>query len=90
MKKMLIAVLALAVAAPGAANAMDVATWLTRAEALRGFTRDAAWSLFLEHETGALEVGRRADLVVWASDPMTATAPAIQFSTENSVRQDFA
>lgn len=44
---------------------------LSRAEALAGFTRDAAHSLFLEHETGALDVGRRADLVVWASDPMT-------------------
>jgi|CXWL01.1.fsa_nt_gi predicted amidohydrolase YtcJ len=50
---------------------------LSRAEALRGFTRDAAWSLFLEHETGALEVGRRADLVVWASDPMTVPTSGI-------------
>jgi predicted amidohydrolase YtcJ len=44
---------------------------LTREEALRGFTLDAAWSLFLEKETGSLEVGKRADLVVFARDPMT-------------------
>ncbi|HSF41279.1 MAG TPA: amidohydrolase family protein, partial [Thermoanaerobaculia bacterium] len=44
---------------------------LTREEALRGFTLDAAWSLFLEKEVGSLEVGKRADLVVFAQDPMT-------------------
>ena len=44
---------------------------LTREEALRGFTLDAAWSIFLEKEVGSLEVGKRADLVVFARDPMT-------------------
>ncbi len=43
---------------------------LTREEALRGFTLDAAWSLFLDQEVGSLEVGKRADLVVFARDPM--------------------
>jgi hypothetical protein len=32
---MLISAVAMAIAVPGAANAMDVATWLTRAEALK-------------------------------------------------------
>jgi predicted amidohydrolase YtcJ len=44
---------------------------LSREEALRGFTLDAAWSLFLEAEVGSLEVGKRADLVVFGRDPMT-------------------
>jgi predicted amidohydrolase YtcJ len=44
---------------------------LTREEALRGFTLDAAWSLFLDQEVGSLEVGKRADLVVFARDPMS-------------------
>jgi hypothetical protein len=44
---------------------------LTRDEALAGFTRDAAWSLFLDREVGSLAPGKRADLVVWARDPMT-------------------
>jgi predicted amidohydrolase YtcJ len=44
---------------------------LSREEALRGFTLDAAWSLFLEEEVGSLEVGKRADLVVFGRDPMT-------------------
>lgn len=44
---------------------------LTREEALRGFTLDAAHSLFLEDEVGSLEVGKRADLVVFGRDPMS-------------------
>jgi predicted amidohydrolase YtcJ len=44
---------------------------LSRDEALRDFTLDAAWSLFLDGEVGSLEVGKRADLVVFAADPMT-------------------
>jgi predicted amidohydrolase YtcJ len=44
---------------------------LTREEALRGFTLDAAWSLFLDKEVGSLTVGKRADLVVFGRDPMT-------------------
>ncbi len=44
---------------------------LDRHEALRGFTLDAAYSLFLEDEVGSLEVGKRADLVIFAEDIMT-------------------
>jgi len=50
---------------------------LSREEALRGFTLDAAWSLFLEPEVGSLEVGKRADLAVFAADPMTVPAAEI-------------
>lgn len=54
---------------------------LTRPEALKGFTLDAAWSLFLDDEVGSLEPGKRADLVVFDQDPMTVDAariPSIQ------------
>ncbi len=50
---------------------------LSREEALRGFTLDAAWSLFLDREVGSLEVGKRADLVVFAADVMTVPAAEI-------------
>ncbi len=43
---------------------------LTRTEALRGFTLDAARSIFLDDQVGSLTVGKRADLVVWGRDPM--------------------
>jgi predicted amidohydrolase YtcJ len=50
---------------------------LTREEALRGFTLDAAWSLFLDEEIGSLEVGKRADLVVLGKDLMAVPAEEI-------------
>lgn len=42
---------------------------LTIYEALRGFTRDAAWAGFAEAEVGQLKAGLRADFVVLGSDP---------------------
>ena len=50
---------------------------LTREEALRGFTLDAAWSLFLDGEVGSLEPGKRADLVVFDGDPVAVPAERI-------------
>ncbi|MEM8558936.1 MAG: amidohydrolase [Bacteroidota bacterium] len=44
---------------------------LTRAEALRGFTLDAAYAAFMEDEVGSLEVGKRADFVLLSQDLMT-------------------
>jgi predicted amidohydrolase YtcJ len=48
---------------------------LTAWEALRGFTRDAAWAGFAEHEVGTLAPGMRADFVVLDRDPL-AVPPA--------------
>jgi predicted amidohydrolase YtcJ len=50
---------------------------LTRIEALRGFTLDAARSIFLEDQVGSLTVGKRADLVVWGRDPMAVAESEI-------------
>ncbi len=50
---------------------------LDSAEALRGFTLDAARSIFLEEEVGSLELGKRADLTVFARDVMTMPAAEI-------------
>ncbi len=48
---------------------------LTAIEALRGFTSDAAWAGFMEHEVGRLAPGMRADFVVLGGDPLSI-APA--------------
>ena len=50
---------------------------LDREEALRGFTLDAARSLFLDDEVGSLEIGKRADLTVFARDVMAVPAAEI-------------
>ncbi len=43
---------------------------LTRDEAVRGFTRDAAYAGFMEKEVGSLEPGKRADFIVLDRDIM--------------------
>jgi predicted amidohydrolase YtcJ len=46
---------------------------LTRAEALRGFTLDAAYAAFMEDELGSITPGKRADFVVLSGDYETAS-----------------
>ncbi|MEM6784243.1 MAG: amidohydrolase [Bacteroidota bacterium] len=50
---------------------------LTREEALRGFTLDAAYAAFMEDEVGSLEVGKRADFVLLSQDLMTVPVEAL-------------
>ncbi|MBW3549461.1 MAG: amidohydrolase [Proteobacteria bacterium] len=57
------------------AEGMPAGGWLpqeklTAYEALRGFTLDAAYAGFAEDEVGSLEVGKRADFVLLAQDPL--------------------
>ena len=47
---------------------------LTREQALKAITLEAAWSLGLDKEIGSIEVGKRADLAILESNPF-ATAP---------------
>jgi len=46
---------------------------LTRAQAIAGFTRDAARAAFLEGDVGELRPGLRADFVLLDADPFTVT-----------------
>lgn len=39
-------------------------------QALRSVTIDAAWQMFLDKQTGSLEVGKKADLVILAENPL--------------------
>jgi predicted amidohydrolase YtcJ len=50
---------------------------LSRAEALKLFTKNAAFARFAEDELGTIEVGKRADLSAFSVDLMTAPAEAI-------------
>lgn len=46
-------------------------------EALRGFTAEAAWAGFAEHEVGTLSPGRRADFILLDADPLTIPPRAL-------------
>jgi len=59
--------------APGGAQEMRPEQKLSRAEAIAGFTRAAAYAAFLEHEVGTIEPGKRADFTVFDRD-LTACA----------------
>src|SRR5690606_3190378 len=50
---------------------------LTREEALRAFTLDAAYAAFQEADLGSLTPGKRADFVVLSRDVMNVPAPEI-------------
>ncbi len=50
---------------------------VTREEALRGFTLDAAYAAFQEDELGSIEPGKWADFVVLSDNIMTIPAPQI-------------
>lgn len=54
---------------------------MTREQALRAFTLDAAYAAHSEEIVGSLEVGKAADLVVLSKDILTAT-PAEILATE--------
>lgn len=50
---------------------------LTAAEALRGFTADAAWANRDEAQVGRLSAGLRADFVILDADPLTVAPSAL-------------
>jgi imidazolonepropionase-like amidohydrolase len=45
-------------------------------DALRWLTANPAWLLGIENQVGTLEVGKRADVVVWSEDPLSVYAHA--------------
>jgi imidazolonepropionase-like amidohydrolase len=51
---------------------------VTEDEALGWITANPAWALGIEAETGTLEVGKRADLVVWDGHPFSVYSRAQQ------------
>jgi imidazolonepropionase-like amidohydrolase len=51
---------------------------VTRDQALRWFTANAAWVLGIDSIVGTLEPGKMADVVVWSADPFSVYARAVQ------------
>lgn len=61
-----------------AVNHPNPAHRLTPEEALRMFTRNAAWSIFEEHQKGKIAPGKLADLVVLSDNPVTISPSLIK------------
>jgi 5-methylthioadenosine/S-adenosylhomocysteine deaminase len=55
------------------ATGPDPSRWLTARDILRAATIGGAYSAMLEKETGSLEVGKRADLIVLRTDTLAFT-----------------
>ena len=49
---------------------------LTREDAIRWITANAAWVLGIETQTGTLEPGKSADVVLWSGDPFSVYTKA--------------
>jgi imidazolonepropionase-like amidohydrolase len=49
---------------------------ITDDQALRWITANAAWTLGIEDETGTLEAGKMADVVVWSASPFSVYSRA--------------
>jgi imidazolonepropionase-like amidohydrolase len=51
---------------------------ITRDQALRWFTANAAWTLGIDSIVGTLEPGKMADVVLWSADPFSVYAKAVR------------
>lgn len=63
-------------AAKAMADGRRAGLQITRGEAWTWVSRNPARALHIAEETGTLEVGRRADVVVWSADPLSTYAVA--------------
>jgi len=59
-----------------------------REEALSWITLNPAWVLGIDQDTGSLEVGKRADLVVWNGDPFSVYSSARWVFIDGILRHD--
>ena len=63
-------------AAKAEADANDAGFPVTDDQALRWITANAAWILGIDDQTGTLERGKRADIVLWDAKPLSVYARA--------------
>jgi predicted amidohydrolase YtcJ len=58
---------------------------LSPADALAAYTHGSAYAGFAERDTGTIEIGKLADLVLHASDPLAGDVPASDRVDESGV-----
>jgi imidazolonepropionase-like amidohydrolase len=63
---------------------------ITREQAIRWVTSNAAKALGLEDRIGSLEVGKNADVVIWSADPFSVYAKVDQVFIDGALAFDRA
>ncbi len=75
-------------AAKGLTSARRAGISLTEEDALRWVTINPAWALGIDGEVGTLEVGKRADVVVWEGSPLSVYGRARLVLIDGALRFD--
>lgn len=60
------------------AHPFGTAESISAADSLKSYTIWAAHQLFLERESGSLEIGKSADMAVWDRDPLSVSTAALK------------
>jgi imidazolonepropionase-like amidohydrolase len=77
-------------AAQGLAAGREMGLRLTPQDALRWITLNPAWALGVDGETGSLERGKMADVVIWSADPLSIYAHPDRVFVDGHVAYDRA
>ncbi len=75
-------------AAKGLRDGLRQGIDVTEDDALRWLTINPAWALGIDDETGTLEVGKRADIVVWTESPFSVYSEARLVFIDGALRHD--
>ena len=77
-------------AAKGMAAGHAAGIPITKDDAIKWITINAAWALGLDDRIGSIEVGKNADLVLWSGDPFSVYARAERVWVDGAVMFDRA
>ncbi len=61
---------------------------ISRADAVKWFTSNAAWVLGIDSIVGTLEAGKMADVVLWSGDPFSVYSRAMQVYNDGFLMYD--
>ena len=61
---------------------------LTEDDAIRWITINPAWALGIHNQTGSLEVGKNADLVLWTGNPFSVYSRAERVWIDGALMYD--
>ena len=63
---------------------------VTEDDALKWITLNPAWALGIEDQVGSIEVGKRADILVWNGDPLSVYSAPSQVFVDGVERWNMA